>query len=51
MFIYCNGKDVNKLLREVIKEITNFLAESGKEKLPRRCVFIEMYCGIFQTEK
>lgn len=47
----CNGKDENKLLGEVIKEITNFLAEAGKEKLPQRCIFGEMYWGTFQTEK
>ena len=49
--MYCNGKDVNKLLWVMIREIMNFLAEAEKGKLPRRCIFTEMYCGKFQTHK
>lgn len=48
--MYCDGKDVNKLLRKTDEEITNFLAEPEK-KLPRRYSFTEMYCRKFQTQK
>lgn len=40
--MYCDGKDVNKLLRKMDEEITNFLAEPEKSFLGdivlQRCI-------------
>lgn len=49
--MYCDGKDMNEPLRKMDEEITNFLDEPEKQKLPRRQSFTGMYSGKFQTEK
>lgn len=49
--MYCDGKDMNEPLRKMDEEITNFLDEPEKQKLPRRQSFTGTYSGKFQTQK